>query len=63
MEELKVLEFKQSSSISKLLNSCLSIMVQDDKIEVQIGKLNKTINFGHLKAKCRSIEEPCPWKM
>ena len=26
-------------------------MVQDDKIEVQIGKLNKTVNFGHLKAK------------
>ena len=51
MEELKVLEFKQCSSISKLFNSCLSIMVQDDKMEVQIGKLNKTVKFGHLKAK------------
>ena len=28
-----------------------TIRVQDDKIEVQIGKLNKKINFGLLKAK------------
>ena len=26
-------------------------MVQDDKMEVQIGKLNKTVNLGHSKAK------------
>ena len=35
----------------KLFNSYLSIKVQNDKIEVQIGKLNKTVNLGHSKAK------------